>query len=658
MPTMQRAYSILNIKSTAEVNGKRTFSGIATTPSTDRMGDIVEPKGAEYKLPIPFLWQHNSGDPIGWITSAKVTDKGIEVEGEVANFAEDGELKDRLTKAWQMLKAKLVRGLSIGFNSIETARIEGTWGYRFLKWEWLELSAVTIAANQDATITAIKSIDQALLAASGRGHGGVSGHLPGASGQGKSVNYDRRFNRNSKGNQMKTLKELREQREQKLARMNELQENATASGVDFTEDEEKEFSNLEMDIVEIDREIKQVRIDQLNAKTAVHVEGKSSSAGSQSRGGPAIIVQRNADEAFQGQNYTRMVIAKAVSYMHLMKGEQLSAIAIAEKRWGKSNPRLVEILKADVAGGGVNSGDWGAELVDSNSQYTGDFIEYLTSRTVYDKLPLRQVPANVTIKGQDGTATGYWVGDQNPIPLSTGDFSTVDLDPLKVGAIAAISNQLLLTSSPSAEQLVRDMLVDASAQRVDTTFLSANAAVAGVSPAGLLNGVTAGTSAGTSLANVITDIKTLYAPFLTAKNASGLHFVTNPSQAKGIGLIQNSLGLDAFPGLTATGGTLKGDPVVTGDNVDGNDLILLKPSEIWRIETGGLRIEMSREATLEMSDAPTGEGATPTGQSAKTVNMFQADMTAIKVIRDINFQKRRSSAVAYITDVDYDGIDS
>lgn len=193
---MNRAYSTIEIKAADEQDGKRKFTGIASTPSTDRMGDVVEPMGAQFKLPIPLLWQHDHRDPIGWITSAKVTAKGIEVEGEVATFEEDGELKQRLTKAWQMLKAKLVRGLSIGFNSIESARIDGTYGIRFLKWEWLELSAVTIPANQDATITAIKSADQAIRraapgarpvvrldtapAASGKSAPGASGQHQGA----------------------------------------------------------------------------------------------------------------------------------------------------------------------------------------------------------------------------------------------------------------------------------------------------------------------------------------------------------------------------------------------------------------------------------------------------------------------------------------------
>lgn len=159
---MQRAYSLLEIKSIDE--DARTFEGIATTPSTDRMDDIVEPKGAVFKLPIPMLWQHGRGsipDPIGWIVQAKPSDSGIEVRGQMAKPGADypQTLRDDLNKAWVMVRDKLVRGLSIGFNPLESSDIEGSWGRRFTKWDWLELSPVAIAANQDASIQTVKSMD-------------------------------------------------------------------------------------------------------------------------------------------------------------------------------------------------------------------------------------------------------------------------------------------------------------------------------------------------------------------------------------------------------------------------------------------------------------------------------------------------------------------
>lgn len=158
---MNRAYSTFEVKELDD--DKRILIGLATTPTPDRMEDVVEPKGAVFKLPIPLLWQHRHDQPIGNVTKATVKDSGIEVVAHIAKIEESGWLKNRLDEAWQSIKAGLVRGFSIGFSSIEHASLDDTrWGIRYIKWEWHELSAVTIPANAEATIQSIKSMDQAI----------------------------------------------------------------------------------------------------------------------------------------------------------------------------------------------------------------------------------------------------------------------------------------------------------------------------------------------------------------------------------------------------------------------------------------------------------------------------------------------------------------
>lgn len=178
---LERAYSQLVVRAINEE--ERILTGIATTPSPDSYDDIVEPKGAEYTLPIPFLWQHRSSEPIGHVTKASVNKDGIEVTVKIAKIDEPGLLKDRLDEAWQSIKAGLVRGLSIGFSPLEYSRIEGSYGLRYLRWAWKELSAVTIAANEDCSITSIKSIDRKQRAASGKLLHRVVRLLPGTSGK-------------------------------------------------------------------------------------------------------------------------------------------------------------------------------------------------------------------------------------------------------------------------------------------------------------------------------------------------------------------------------------------------------------------------------------------------------------------------------------------
>lgn len=177
---LQRAYSLLEIKAIDEE--KREITGIATTISTDRYGDIVEPEGAEFELPLILLWQHDAQQPVGHVIAARPTKTGIPVTVKIFKSDEPGLLKDRLDLAWQSVKLQLVRAFSIGFQPKEYVQIEGTYAYRFTKWEWLELSLVTIPANAECTITAIKSIDTALRAASGHAHRVVKLISPGVSG--------------------------------------------------------------------------------------------------------------------------------------------------------------------------------------------------------------------------------------------------------------------------------------------------------------------------------------------------------------------------------------------------------------------------------------------------------------------------------------------
>lgn len=150
---MDRAYSTLIVKSINEDQG--LIEGIASTPSTDRDGDVMVPEGAEFVLPLPLLLHHDHKQPIGLVTHATVTAAGIRVRAKI-----ERELGGRIEEAWQLLKRGLVRGLSIGFTGSDSDPLPRG-GRRFKRWQWLELSAVTVPANADATIRVIKSFDDA-----------------------------------------------------------------------------------------------------------------------------------------------------------------------------------------------------------------------------------------------------------------------------------------------------------------------------------------------------------------------------------------------------------------------------------------------------------------------------------------------------------------
>src|SRR5262245_57324017 len=103
---MNRAYSLLTVKRVQD--DERIVEGVATSVEPDRMGDIVEPAGAQFKLPLPLLLHHDSRQPVGHVLDARVGKDGIEVTARIMDMTEPGRLKDRLDEAWQSVKSGLI----------------------------------------------------------------------------------------------------------------------------------------------------------------------------------------------------------------------------------------------------------------------------------------------------------------------------------------------------------------------------------------------------------------------------------------------------------------------------------------------------------------------------------------------------------------------
>jgi HK97 family phage prohead protease len=152
-----RAYSRLEIK--AVDDKRRVITGTATTPSVDRVGDIIDPLGVEFENPLPFLWMHDHQTPVGEVRFDRPTKAGINFTAEFVHpdTVESVTLKDRLQLAWDSVKTGLVRAVSVGFRPLEWAFIDGG-GIRYDKSEVYELSGVVVPANADALIAGVKSL--------------------------------------------------------------------------------------------------------------------------------------------------------------------------------------------------------------------------------------------------------------------------------------------------------------------------------------------------------------------------------------------------------------------------------------------------------------------------------------------------------------------
>lgn len=139
-----------------------TFEGILSPyGNVDEGGDVVE-RGAFTKTlqesgsSVPLLWQHKTDNPIGTLELADMAD-GLYCKGSlVLDLMPNGQpMVPDAHKAYALIKARVVRGLSIGFDAMK-APVEG--GIRRLKelklWEG---SVVTFPMNLSALITAVKT---------------------------------------------------------------------------------------------------------------------------------------------------------------------------------------------------------------------------------------------------------------------------------------------------------------------------------------------------------------------------------------------------------------------------------------------------------------------------------------------------------------------
>ena len=101
------------------------------------------------------------------------------------------------------------------------------------------------------------------------------------------------------------------------------------------------------------------------------------------------------------------------------------------------------------------------------------------------------------------------------------------------------------------------------------------------------------------------------------------------------------------------GGQLFGMPVIASDHVNDTTAVLVNASDIYLADEGGVSVDASMEASIEMSDAPTGDSGAPT--ASQSVSMFQTNSVAIRAERTINWMRRRTQSVAYLTGVDWGG---
>lgn len=344
-----------------------------------------------------------------------------------------------------------------------------------------------------------------------------------------------------------------------------------------------------------------------------------------------LASQRQQEQKAEKPNVGRLIRALAAG-----KGDPQKAAAFAQKAW--KDEAIVKALQTD-------EGEAGGYLVPE--EYSSQLIEYLRPLAVVRRMNPVIIPmetGTMSMPAVTGGASAEYIGEGTNVPKSQPTFGQVKLTWKKLACLVPISNDLIRFSSPKADEVVRNDLVGAMAQREDAAFIRDDGT--NDKPKGLLNWIATANkfdaNETVNLANVTIDLaKAIY--YLRKNETKFLNcgWILSPGSELYLRTVRDSNGNFAFKGEMDQGrlfGFPFGVTTQVPDNLgDGED-----ESEIYFVDFADAAIGESSRVEIEISS----EAAYYDGSNV--VSAFSLDQTVLRAIARHDFAMRRNTSGAVI----------
>jgi hypothetical protein len=124
----------------------------------------------------------------------------------------------------------------------------------------------------------------------------------------------------------------------------------------------------------------------------------------------------------------------------------------------------------------------------------------------------------------------------------------------------------------------------------------------------------------------------------TNPSVENMVILMSPANAVAISRATNT------PTLGLMGGTIWGIPVVVSGNV-GARLIALDASQILYTDDGGIDVDVSLSALVQMDSSP----ADPTVSGTVFLSLFHRNLIGLKITRMVSWKRVQTGAVYYIS---------
>lgn len=443
-------------------------------------------------------------------------------------------------------------------------------------------------------------------------------------------------------------KVLRERRKAELDKADAIVQQCKADGRTggMTADEKRTFDAHMAEVTRLEEEIEaahraKAAEDAIEARKRYDVPAIVPAADPQVTA--RVTVEEPEDRKYQKGDALAVIVGARVRFGGW--GQQ-AAVAWSRQLFGESARQTRALQQSTFTAGGA--------LIPDN--FVGsEFIELLRPVARVRGAGARVVKlenGSFTTPKVTGGGTGYWVGQEGDfVAPSQQSFGQLKLVEKKYMSIVPVSNDLRRNASLDAIRIVRDDLIRVAANDEDTAFLKGT----GLSgqPKGAYNWIPAAgktNSAGTTLANVRTDIRTAKNR-LSGQNAPNVNraWFMNSRSAEYMGWeLVDGNGNYIFPQLQQEqGANLGGAPVYRNNNIS----ILLgtgAQTEIYYLEMSECFIGDSMELEIEIIENMVYETAAGTLRSGVT-----RDESGIRLIRKTDFGMRHVESGFVLEAVSY-----
>jgi HK97 family phage major capsid protein len=325
---------------------------------------------------------------------------------------------------------------------------------------------------------------------------------------------------------MNKIKALKEERGRLLGELSTLQNTIEKEARSMAESETNRLAEIEARLGAIKAEVETLeKLQNLAAQAAGHVASRSE--------------EKEKSEMAREYSFKRAINLATTGRREGVEGEFSQIGAEEFQRSGVSvSAHSVkipsEVFKRDMTATGGTSGSEGGVNVQTS---VGSIIDVLLPRTVLRGLGVQQLSGlvgNLDMPTASTVPSAGWNTENGSATEKSPAFSKITFSPKRLAAYIQVSNQLMLQSSNSIDAYVRNWLLNAMAQSLETAAIKGGGSN---EPTGIIansnvnvtyaGGASSNSTNANGIAPVWADVVNLMKAVENA-NGEGVAYLTNP----------------------------------------------------------------------------------------------------------------------------------